>query len=73
MLSFPVIKVHDVLIDGPFCLFTAFKLHPPYQFGLQGLEEGFYDSIEAPIFVKRRFGLVSGRTVGRKFRERCSV
>jgi hypothetical protein len=30
-------------------------------------------SIEAPIFVKRRFELFLGRKAGCRFRERCSV
>ncbi len=45
MSPFPVIEVHNVLMDGPLRLFTAFKLHSPYQFCFQGLEEGLDDSI----------------------------
>jgi len=49
MSPFPVIEVHNVLIDDPFRLFTAFEFHAPDQLRLQGLAEGLDSRIVSPL------------------------
>ena len=56
-----------------FCLTTCAPFVAPDQLSLDGFEEHPNHGIEAPIFVKRRFGLISRRRAGCRFRERYNV
>ena len=67
-----VIEAVDVLKDAGFGLATGFPRPVPEQLGLDGLEERFDNSVDAPMFVKREFELILLRRVRCRLRARCT-
>jgi len=68
-----IVEAVDVFEDGHLSIATCPPGSLPQQFRLDGLEEGFNGSVDAPMFVKRgRSWLAAGTERGR-FRARCTA
>ena len=73
MFTARIVDVVDVLEQGDLDRAACEPEPAPDHLGLDRLEERLDGSVEAPILVKWRFGLVLGRKTGCRFRKRYSA